>query len=262
MKYFFWNTRGEKINRLLEEAIVEKKYDIVVLAEYDDSLEELLEKLESKNINMFNVSTPGCERITFLSNRRCQTGYTNQYFTIKLFKLSQKDIKIVGAVHLPSKMHAEDSDRRALLQVLIKKIEELELKYKTNNTILVGDFNANPFEDCMINATGVHSVSSRKIANQINRKVDGISYSMFYNPMWNKFGDFNEPAGTYYYRKSNVSMMFWNIFDQVIIRPQLIDKFKNESLNIITKISDNKLISKTKIVVSDHLPIEFIIEED
>lgn len=260
--YFFWNTRGKKINKLLEETIVEKKYDIVVLAEYEDNLEELLENLEEKNINMFNVSTPGCERITFLSNRRCQTGYTNQYFTIKLFKLSQRDIKIIGAVHLPSKMHAEDSDRRALLEVLIRKIEELESKYKTNNTILVGDFNANPFEDCMINATGVHSVSSREIAKKIKRTVNRVSYNMFYNPMWNKFGDFNEPAGTYYYRKSNVSMIFWNIFDQVIIRPQLINKFKNEDLNIITEISEVSLINKTKIVVSDHLPIEFIIEED
>lgn len=262
MRYFFWNTHGEKINTYLCDKIVEKKYDIIILAEYKDDLGELLDCFDEKNIKMYNMPTPGCERITFLSNVKCKTGYSEEYFTIKIIKLSEKDIKIIGAVHLPSKMYAEDQDRKAILDILVRNIEDLEIKYNTQNSILVGDFNANPFEDCMINATGVHSVAIRDIAEKNKRKIKGKYYNMFYNPMWNKFGDFKEPAGTYFYRKSSISEYFWNIFDQVIIRPKLISKFKNSELSIVTDLSGYQLIKNGKITLGDHLPIEFVIEEE
>ncbi len=262
MRYFFWNVRGKKVNYLLEKLIVSKKYDIVILCEYYDDINELIDELAEKNINMLNVTTPGCERITILSNRKCKTGFSDSHFTIKLFKMSQNDIKIVVSLHLQSQMYNSDSTRRAELETIRVKVEELEEKYNTNKSIIVGDFNANPFDNCMIDATGMHAISSREVVNKIERTISGKSYKMFYNPMWNKFGDFDKPSGTYFYRKADMNILFWNIFDQVVIRPQLIDKFRNEELNIVTKIDDIELLKNDRIQISDHLPIEFLIEED
>ncbi len=263
MKYFFWNTHNEKINKLLEAIILKNMYDIVILAEYNDNINELIDRLYERDMNYQNISTSKDERITFLTKqKKFKAAFSEQYFTIRLFKLSKEDIKIVCGVHLPGKGYAEDGDRRVILQEIVEKVEQLETKYKTKKTIIVGDFNANPFENCMVEATGLHSVSSSEIAKKLSRNVKGKTYNMFYNPMWNKFGDFEGTPGTYYYRKSVVREVFWNIFDQVIIRPQIIDKFNKKSLNIIHEIDDESLIRNNKIIISDHLPLEFEIEEE
>lgn len=263
MKYFFWNTHKEKVNKLLESIILKNMYDIVILAEYEDNIDELIDKLYEKDMEYKNISISRDERITFLTNQKnFRSAFSEQYFTIRLFKLSQDDTKIICGLHLPGQGYAEDGDRRVILQEIVEKIEKLEDKYKTKKTIILGDFNANPFENCMIEATGLHSVSSSFIAKKICRKIKGKTYNMFYNPMWNKFGDFEGTPGTYYYRKAVVREVFWNIFDQVVIRPQVIDKFKKESLNIITEIDDKLLIGSNKIIISDHLPLEFEIEEE
>ena len=49
---------------------------------------------------------------------------------------------------------------------------------------------------------------------------------MFYNPMWNLLGDAQEPYGTYYYAGNGHPInTYWNIYDQVIIRPALRGTF-------------------------------------
>lgn len=263
MRYFFWNTHKEKVNNILEEIMLKEMYDIVILAEYEDNIDQLMNKLYVRDMEYKNISISKDERITFITNRKnFKSAFSEQYFTIRIFKMSQDDIKIICGVHLPGQGYAEDGDRRAILQNIVEKIEELEDKYKTKRSIIIGDFNANPYENCMIEATGLHAVSSSIIAKKVSRKIKGTTYNMFYNPMWNKFGDFEGTPGTYYYRQAKVKMVFWNIFDQVIIRPQIIDKFKKESLKVVTEINGRLLFDKNNIIVGDHLPLEFEIEED
>ncbi len=70
------------------------------------------------------------------------------------------------------------------------------------------------------------------------------------------------PPGTYYYRTSQHVTFFWNMFDQVLIRPALLDRFSNDTLEIVESLGDFSLLSpdggvpdKTK--ASNHLPILF-----
>ena len=88
---------------------------------------------------------------------------------------------------------------------------------------------------------------------------------MFYNPMWNLFGDFEAPYGTYYYGKNTIDNIYWHILDQVIIRPNLRDSFVDKSLKIITKTNSVSLLNKKghpDKKTSDHLPIVFEIKEN
>lgn len=213
---------------------------------------------------MYKIST-NCKRIKVLSkNKPNKIKHCNEteYYTIKMLEIGKKEKQIIGVVHLPSRLYAKDEDRRIEISDMIDNIEKLEYKYKTNNTIIVGDFNADPFEGCMTKVTGLHSVSSKDVALKFKRIVRQKEYKMFYNPMWNKFGDFKGVAGTYYYAGSTAEEIFWHIFDQVVIRPQLISRFEEDKLNIITKIQGDIILNKnTKIMVSDHLPIEFEIME-
>ena len=44
--------------------------------------------------------------------------------------------------------------------------------------------------------------------------------------MWSLYGDlYHEPVGTYYYKNAELVNYQWNIFDQILMRPKLINKF-------------------------------------
>jgi hypothetical protein len=101
----------------------------------------------------------------------------------------------------------------------------------------------------------------RRVAGEKSRVVQDREYQFFYNPMWNLLGDeSNGPPGTYYYRKAAPKALFWHMFDQVLIRPDLIDRFSVTELKIIEGDGQTSFIKNgfpDKTVASDHLPIVF-----
>ena len=83
---------------------------------------------------------------------------------------------------------------------------------------------------------------------------------MFYNPMWSFFGDISKTHGTYYYSAARQFSLYWNMFDQVLVRPSLIDSISPKDIRILTSISEMSLVDKKgKPNVSDHLPLFFSI---
>lgn len=262
MKYFFWNTNKQKCNKYILDLEIEKKYNIIALAEYEDNKDELLYLLKKNNLPMRIVPSADCRRILLLTNlnlKRLEQLGESPYHTKQLLKFRNGEKHILTFLHLPAQGNTKDIGRTSELGFILREIEELEEKLNTNNTIIVGDFNADPYEDSILSVLGLHSIPSRIDAKRKERQVNYRKYKMFYNPMWNNFGDFNEPPGTYYYDKAGHIQSYWHIFDQVVIRPQLIDLFSNDSLKIVMKSRNFLLYEKNKILVGDHLPIEFEI---
>jgi len=143
---------------------------------------------------------------------------------------------------------------------LIADIVRTEDKLDHQRTILVGDLNMNPFDAGVVAAQTLHAVMTRQLAGREERTVLGRSYRLFYNPMWSFFGDRTDgPPGTYYHRSSNPGDLFWNIYDQVLLRPSLMDTLV--ALEILTIDGQDDLLTKAglpdKARCSDHLPILF-----
>ncbi len=96
------------------------------------------------------------------------------------------------------------------------------------------------------------------------RQVQAQSYKFFYNPMWSHFGDIGGPPGTYYYDRSENFNLFWNVFDQVLIRPELLREFRNETVKIVATVAGKSLLAPNgqpdKRAGSDHLPILFALD--
>lgn len=122
----------------------------------------------------------------------------------------------------------------------------------------------NPFETGVVATSGLHAVMTRTIATKKGRVVQKDYYPYFYNPMWNLFGDYTDgPPGTYYYYNSDHLSYFWNMFDQLLIRPNLLPFFRNETLKIVDKVGSKNLLTPTGIPdkkMSDHLPIIFKLD--
>lgn len=123
----------------------------------------------------------------------------------------------------------------------------------------------NPFEYGMVGAGGLHGVMDRRIAVRGSRKVRGESRMFFYNPMWSKLGDAGpSPPGTYFYNAGSYVSYFWNMFDQVLVRPALLNSLPSDGVNIVTEIAGTSLLTdwgRPNSEVSDHLPIVCSLRE-
>jgi hypothetical protein len=151
-----------------------------------------------------------------------------------------------------------EDDQKFLAVRVSQLIQEAESKVGHTRTLVIGDLNMNPFEVGVVGADGLHAVMTQSIARKRSRTVQGRDRPFFYNPMWGRMGDSSVGApGTYYYRSSQQVSYFWNTFDQVLLRPELLDLFLQDDLRVISQIGDNNLMTENGISssYSDHLPV-------
>ena len=166
---------------------------------------------------------------------------------------------------MPSKLYADVLKRGIAIARIVEEIQIQEEKLGIEKTIIVGDINENPYETGCLGASGFHGIPVYKDTMKKYRVIMDESFKMFYNPMWNLLGDFSFPPGTYYYSGNEVENSFWNVYDQVMIRPCLRGQFVDDELKILSATKKRKLIDANNHPdkkISDHLPIVFEIMED
>lgn len=263
MRILFWNTHQNKnINTVLSELIIENNASIIILAEYSAKIDDLITLLSSYGIIMRQYDSC-CERIKLLGSLDCvELRLDDNHYTIQI--INNKDI--LCCVHLNSKLHTgHEGYREILIDRIVHDLQTIEQEIGTENSMVVGDFNINPYEASCIDARYFHSIPVCSEAERRSRTVAGTEYFMFYNPMWNLLGDFQKPYGTYYYNESGTQNTYWNIFDQVILRPALKERFLKDSLKILTETETRYLLDSSGHPdknISDHLPIIFEITEE
>ncbi len=265
MKYLFWNTHNnESINPILCDLIIENHISVVVLAEYSANIDNLTGLLQDAGAIMNPASTIGCDRIRILKEAGIciRPELQSDHNSIQIISGNT----ILCCVHLNSQIYSDNIERREIdIEQIICDIRSLEKKLNTKQTIIVGDFNINPYDKSCVSARYFHGIPIYEEATRESRIVAGKEFEMFYNPMWNFLGDFSEPYGTYYCSSGETVNPYWNVYDQVIIRPALRARFVDNNLRIITRTETLSLLDKNKHPdsrISDHLPITFEILED
>lgn len=181
-------------------------------------------------------------------------------WTMRRLKLPGLDEVLIVAVHLIDIRNNNYDSRASQCLELGRAIREVEDKLKHRRTVLVGDFNLNPFDPPFIDAKGLHAVVSRKHAESGSRLIGAESYPFFYNPMWNFFGDATGPPGTLRYGTTEQVAHFWHMFDQVLVRPDLLGSFRTSDVQILSDDGVESFLTPSgnpKDSISDHLPIVF-----
>lgn len=168
------------------------------------------------------------------------------------------------AVHFPSKLRWSDTSQAFLCTSMMRDVERHEEDLDFKNTILIGDFNMNPFESGMVARNGLNAhpdLSAMQAANGYP-SVDATRYRPFYNPMWRFFGDQQTPFGSYYFTQAKYQLhaFEWNIFDQVLIRPELAPHIQQEDfVSIVTQLGIQSLAKNVsepdEKILSDHFPL-------
>jgi len=266
ISFLFWNLNGKTLEESIVRLSIIYNIDVLIITECSIEPHLLLRKLNYNYTAKYHyVPNIGCDEFLLF------TKFTDRFVVPKLEydRLTIRNLKIPGladillaCVHFPSKLFWSEQSQAFECVKLSESIIEAEEKIGHSRTILVGDFNMNPFEVGIISAIGLHAVMCKHIAAKKNRVVQGKNYPFFYNPMWGLFGDGSPgPPGTYYYPRSEHAVFFWNMFDQVLIRPELINFFNNEDLKILNSDGKNSLVTEEGLPdvkkSSDHLPIVF-----
>ncbi|MEW5801928.1 MAG: hypothetical protein AB1847_07455 [bacterium] len=266
--FLFWNLNNKPLQETVGCLAARHEVDVLMFAECAIEPSILLNTLNQSQDNIsqyYYARSEGCEKIkifTRFTDQFIQRIYEEDRLTIRHLKIPELTDILIAVIHFSSKLHWCNDSQSFECVELARTIKEAEEEVGHSRTVLIGDFNMNPFESGVVSANGLHAVMSRYAAKKKTRVVNRREYPFFYNPMWSLFGDMSPgPPGTYYFSKSVQKVFFWNMFDQVLIRPDLLDLFSNEELKILDSDGNKSLLSSRGVpdakVVSDHLPILF-----
>jgi len=260
MKLLFWNVKQKLLTREIKWLCDAYDIDILILAENAIKDPDLLLALNENSGRTFIAPSNFSRRLSFYTRLYdFKSVHDDHWGSIR--KLSHPlgiEVLLVG-VHIASKMYADQYDQMAIARKIADEIDRRERQFGYSRTIVIGDFNMNPFEIGIVSAEGFHGVMDKRIAQKQTRKVLGQQKKFFYNPMWSRLGDDSKgSAGTYFYNSSSTINYFWHTFDQVLIRPALLPGFDQSNLLVIDKIGQVDLIKNGKIskLASDHLPLK------
>jgi hypothetical protein len=263
--FCFWNLNEKPIQDLIGNICQENSVDVLILAECIIPYADLLNAINNNQSVKYEVTFSPLPRLlilTSLPHGSIKPVYDAGNISIRrVVPPIGLDITLVAA-HLSSKLYQDSNDQALTATRLARLIEEVEGKIGHTRTIVIGDLNMNPFEAGVAGAEALHGVMSRDVARRGSRIIEGEERRFFYNPMWGRFGETPPgPPGTYFNNASRQINFFWNMFDQVLLRPELLDNFQEEDVEIITRAGTTTLVTSgglpNRSVASDHLPILF-----
>lgn len=168
-------------------------------------------------------------------------------------------------VHLTAPINADDTSglQTAVARELREAVKEREFLRSNSATIAIGDFNMSPYSRGMTDPTTLNAAACRTAAKK-TRTVRHRQYNYFFNPMWEILGSrtADQQPGSFYNRYDN-SAIFWHLYDQVLVRPELVDRVVPDSLRVMTTAGNFSLLTSRGTIdprFSDHLPIAISLE--
>jgi Endonuclease/Exonuclease/phosphatase family len=284
--FLFWNIRGAQGTGLGEilARFADSGIDVFMFAEAPRDTEPLLAALNASTPELFARVESNSSRVRFFTRQRGPLRgaiWKDRFFdeildrvtAIELQPRGALSILIVGA-HLDSPATGISLEGRAdWARDLALDIKTIEGDARHSRTILVGDLNMNPFDEGLVSASALHGVMSRDLTVVVTKHQARHRFPVFYNPMWSCFGDrpsaqlFEKDVarspGTYYFDNTNDrANHFWQMYDQVLLRPELMNKLTK--IEILRSDGSEPLVTKNgrprKAVASDHLPVYFELD--
>lgn len=281
LTFLFWNLHGKDLTADVISAVREHQADVIGLAEYSAvPLTALLRDLNVGVAPEFHIPASQSERICLITRfDRQQThlataGHTqtagrgSRKWSIHRLRLPGRQGILLVIVHFII-LQTEEADRYALARQLMSEVLREEARQNHRRTVIFGDFNMDPFEDGMQASDAFHAILSRREieVRRGERTWQGNTYPMFFNPMWRSLGGAHpdDPPGSYYFKGSGgISTQYWHVFDQCLVRPDLMRGLPDNSVRILHEIAGQSLLNDNgrpdASRWSDHLPFIFKLQ--
>ena len=269
--FLFWNLFGKRLEDRVARLAVRHDIDVLMLAECVLQSSEVTNAIASAGGGRYHAhgvveqEEHKVRVFSRLDESSLVAKYSDGRLRIsKMYLAGQAEI-LLAMAHFPSPSHRSKGGLAQSATRWASRIKQIEQDVGHRRTVLVGDLNMNPFDEGVVGGHALHAVMTRSKASENERQVDGEPSPFFYNPMWGFFGDRTTgPPGTYYFSSTDPINYFWNMYDQVLLRPELIDRL--ERLEILDHDGQDSLVTVNglprKDTCSDHLPLMFRLKRE
>jgi len=259
MNLLFWNLHGNGNEQIIADIISENEIDIALFTEHEAT--DYCEVFRILKGSFHSYNGPPTAKTMLICKNGIDAIFNIDAARFSVFSIFLNSTKyIIGGVHLTA--FPQNKERRKLeARNLVNEVKLLEQALDHTNTVLIGDFNANPFDTEMLLKDGLNAVLFKSvIAENEFSSVDGEKNRRFYNPMLHYISESKEHYGSIYHT-GDLDDIYWNSYDQVLIRKSLIDLLAD--VRYIKKVRERSLLKKFKPCadISDHLPLLVCIEE-
>ncbi len=258
MNIYFWNINNSLISyELAKKTVTQENQSIFIISEFW----EILDQIHRTERNFVHDEIN--KRVGILCNDSYKVKYrdSSEFYLITTLNFNSIEI-VICSVHFRSKRNGEVVQKR-IIERTIDEINVALKKFDTNNKVVIGDFNINPYDDSMINIYNFNSVSSLNHRTKMHKTYREIDYDIYYNPFFSYQGDLSiGPPGTYFYEKETQTHS-WYIFDQALINSKFLENIDTQECNVLEKLNDTNLCldnGKPNNRYSDHLPIKIKIK--
>ena len=261
LNILFWSLNKNKLENYIVDCIIENEIDIAVFAEFSEIDFTSLEKKMGGKYRYITEIEDDVKLALFaeesLNIKKIQTRCRYNIYEVETnFKKY-----ILTGVHLQDRRNFDADDRKETIEKIVNDIENTEKSYQCDNSIVIGDFNANPYDKEITSAYYFNAVLFKKLIDRdeyTKHHVD--NKKRFYNPILQYI---SEDTGMYgsYYDTSESSTPYWYCLDQILVRKKLVNSIRNVSY--LKKIKSEQLMGEVgpRKSISDHLPLVVRLEE-
>ena len=267
--FLFWNIQRKPLQQALAELADEHNPDFFILAECQIPYATLISTINAsaRSFPYCRIDSK-CSHIITLTRfpDHARTIYDDNGSRMTICKISlplHLDF-LLAATHFPSRVNWAPDSLASYSQRIASMLRYIESTQALDRTVLFGDLNMDPYAPGVLSADGFHAVMTKALARKGSRTVQGSTLPYFYNPLWSHYGDAVPPPGTHYHYRSESVVQFWHMYDQVLVRPSLIDRFVHEDVRILHTCAGQSMLTEDGIPDqdrwSDHLPLLVAID--
>lgn len=260
LNILFWNLGKNDNSQYLAQCINERKIDFAILSEYENlNISYVLHKLNNKYRHIPGMG--GCDKITMLALNDIDVHIQREQTRYAMYSVEKDgiDLIIVGT-HLQDRRNSDSAQRISTAGRLMNDLENLEKRKQCKKSVIIGDLNANPYDEELLQMNAFHAVLFKDVIKAAEtRTIGGIRYRRLYNPILHFLSEDTKNYGSYYNTQES-STPTWHCLDQILVSKALADTIK--SLEYLRSIGNSSLIAqqKPKREISDHLPLFIQIE--
>ena len=165
IKYLFWNIYKKNLCIPIRELLIENGIDIIALVETENlDKEYLIEELYKKGQEWKVAEILPQFNLKLLVKKRVRINVVKEEKHFSCYKIFEnEDMFLLYVVHLPSAMYRDEQARSRFaisLSEVMRKIEKETFEEKEYKSIVVGDFNLQPYSVGIAGTDGFNATLS------------------------------------------------------------------------------------------------------
>src|SRR5262249_17915255 len=159
----FWNIREKPLLARVTRLVTRHAVDVVVLAECVAAPADVLGTLNAIGGSVWVRSNSLNDRVLVFNREAAGApigrfnGFNNG-LTICELRPPARPSLVLAALHFPSKHGWSEEDQLSFAPLMAATVERIEDQIAVHRTVMVGDFNMNPFDPSMVSGFGFHAL--------------------------------------------------------------------------------------------------------